>query len=302
MNIKSPLFCHIEAVLTSVVWGTTFVSSKVLISHGLTPEQIMLLRFILAYICIWLISPKRLLAKSWQDELLFVVLGLSGGSLYFLAENSALKFTQASNVSILISVTPLLTAIATSLVYKSERIGKALVVGAFVALVGIALVVFNGQYVLKLNPVGDMLTISASLMWVVYGLILKKVQQHNYTSVFVTRKVFFYGILTILPVFPITGEGIPWTSLCDFTVLANLCFLGIVASFLGYLAWNYVVNQLGVVTATNYLYLNPLSTFITSSIVLQERITLISLVGSLMILSGVYLSQKKTNIFGSKFV
>jgi drug/metabolite transporter (DMT)-like permease len=293
MNVKSPVFYHIEAILTSVVWGTTFVSSKVLISHGLTPEQIMLLRFILAYICIWLISPKQLWAKSWQDELLFVLLGLSGGSLYFLAENSALKFTQACNVSIIISVTPLLTAIATSLVYKGERMGRALIIGAIVALVGIAFVVLNGQYVLKLNPIGDLLTISASLMWVVYGLILKKLQQREYTSVFVTRKVFFYGILTILPVFPIMGEGIPWGELCDFTVLANLCFLGIVASFLGYLAWNYVVNQLGVVTATNYLYLNPLATFITSSIVLQERITFVSLIGSLMILSGVYLSQKK---------
>jgi len=293
MNVKSPVFYHIEAILTSVVWGTTFVSSKVLISHGLTPEQIMLLRFILAYVCIWLISPKQLWAKSWQDELLFVLLGLSGGSLYFLAENSALKFTQACNVSIIISVTPLLTAIATSLVYKGERMGRALIIGAFVALVGISFVVLNGQYVLKLNPIGDLLTISASLMWVVYGLILKKLQQREYTSVFVTRKVFFYGILTILPVFPIMGEGIPWNELCDFTVLANLCFLGIVASFLGYLAWNYVVNQLGVVTATNYLYLNPLATFITSSIVLQERITIVSLIGSLMILSGVYLSQKK---------
>jgi drug/metabolite transporter (DMT)-like permease len=232
-------------------------------------------------------------AKSWQDELLFVLLGLSGGSLYFLAENSALKFTQACNVSIIISVTPLLTAIATSLVYKGERMGRALIIGAIVALVGITFVVLNGQYVLKLNPIGDLLTISASLMWVVYGLILKKLQQREYTSVFVTRKVFFYGILTILPVFPIMGEGIPWGELCDFTVLANLCFLGIVASFLGYLAWNYVVNQLGVVTATNYLYLNPLATFITSSIVLQERITFVSLIGSLMILSGVYLSQKK---------
>jgi len=293
MNVKSPVFYHIEAILTSVVWGTTFVSSKVLISHGLTPEQIMLLRFILAYVCIWLISPKQLWAKSWQDELLFVLLGLSGGSLYFLAENSALKFTQACNVSIIISVTPLLTAIATSLVYKGERMGRALIIGAIVALVGISFVVLNGQYVLKLNPIGDLLTISASLMWVVYGLILKKLQQREYTSVFVTRKVFFYGILTILPVFPIMGEGIPWNELCDFTVLANLCFLGIVASFLGYLAWNYVVNQLGVVTATNYLYLNPLATFITSSIVLQERITIVSLIGSLMILSGVYLSQKK---------
>jgi drug/metabolite transporter (DMT)-like permease len=283
---------HIEAILTSIIWGTTFVSTKVLITHGMVPEQIMLLRFLLAYVCIWTISPHKLWANNLKDELMFVGVGLAGGSLYFLAENTALKFTQACNVSILISITPLLTAVASSFFYKSERINKSLLFGAVVALIGVTCVVLNGRFVLKLNPLGDILTITASLMWVVYGLILKKLQIQGYSSIFITRKVFFYGIITILPVFLMTGASIDFSVLSDFTVLGNLCFLGIVASFLCYLSWNYVVNKIGVVTVTNYLYIQPFATFIVSAIVLHERITPIAILGGVLILAGVYLSQR----------
>ena len=111
---------------------------------------------------------------------------------------------------------------------------------------------------------------------------------------FITRKEFFYGILTILPFFPIMGVPFQFKPLADPIVIGNLLFLGFVASFICYLSWNYVVNKLGAVVATNYLYVNPLSTFVTSAIVLHEQITLVGLVGGLLILCGVYFSQKRT--------
>lgn len=292
---KGSAIFHIQAILVSVIWGTTFVSSKVLITHGLTPAQIMLIRFFIAYVCIWFISPRKLWSNSIKDELYMLGLGLTGGSLYFLAENTALEFTQASNVSIIISVTPLLTAIAASIVYKSEKINKMLYWGATISLLGIIFVVLNGHFILKLSPLGDILTLIASLMWVIYGIILKKLQQGGYSSAFITRKVFIYGILTILPSIYF-GPEMKLSILCDFTVISNFIFLGIIASFLCFLSWNYVVNKIGVITATNYLYLNPLATLITSAIVLQERITIIAILGGVMILSGVYLSQKKNTV------
>ena len=292
-NQKSNLLFHMEAIITSVVWGTTFVSTKVLIIHGLLPEQIMLFRFILAYICIWIISPRHFFSNHWKDELLFLCLGLTGGSLYFLAENTALQYTQACNVAILVSITPLATAIVMSLVYKSEKKGKYFYMGAVFAFVGVILVELNGHFILKLNPIGDILAFSAVATWVCYGIILKKLQMKGYSSVFITRKVFFYGIITILPVFLLRSTGLSLEKLDTFPVLFNLAFLGIVASFLCYLSWNYVINKVGVITATNYLFLNPLATFITASIVLHEEITMIAILGCILILSGVYFTQIK---------
>jgi drug/metabolite transporter (DMT)-like permease len=130
-------------------------------------------------------------------------------------------------------------------------------------------------------------------MWVVYTIVFKKLVQHHYSMAFITRKVFFYGILTILPFFPIMGVPFHTEHLLQPVVIGNLLFLGIVASFVCYLTWNCIVNKLGAVVATNYLYINPLATFITSAIVLHEHITMVGLLGALLILFGVYFSQKK---------
>ena len=186
---------HILAILISVLWGTTFVSSKVLINHGLLPSQIMFLRFVLAYFCMWGVAGRRLFAKSFKDEMLLAGLGLAGGSLYFMAENTALQFTQACNVSILISLTPLFTSLTAVLLYKNERITRFLIGGGLLALSGVVLVVLNGHFVLKLSPIGDILTLMASCLWVVYSVILKRLNNGGYSSAFITRKVFFYGII-----------------------------------------------------------------------------------------------------------
>lgn len=284
---------HILAILISVLWGTTFVSSKVLINHGLLPSQIMFLRFVLAYFCMLVMAGRRLFAKSFKDEMLLAGLGLAGGSLYFMAENTALQFTQACNVSILISLTPLFTSLTAVLLYKNERITRFLIWGGLLALAGVVLVVFNGHFVLKLSPIGDILTLTASCLWVVYSVILKRLNNSGYSSAFITRKVFFYGIITILPFLILSNSHFQLSILTNFTVLGNLFYLGILASFIAYLSWNYVVKKLGIIASTNYLYLNPLATFITSAIVLHEHITFVGIIGGAMILCGVYFSQLK---------
>lgn len=183
---------HIMAVLTVSIWGVTFVSTKVLINHGLTPVEILFYRFVLAYGCIWFISPRRIFAKSWHNEGLFVLCGLCGGSLYFIAENTALGITLASNVSLIICTTPILTAFILYLFRKTEELTRNLILGSLLALGGVALVVFNGRFILKINPLGDILTLVAALMWAFYCLILKQLDTH-YPTLLITRKVFFMG-------------------------------------------------------------------------------------------------------------
>ena len=289
---RNNILYHIQAILISAIWGITFVSTKVLMTSGLGPEEIMLLRFVLAYIFIWTISPRKFWANKLKDEFLMLVLGVVGGSFYFLAENIALQYIQASDVSILLSIIPLLSALVAPLFFKTEKITKSLIVGAVVALAGVGLVVMNEHAELHPNPIGDILVIAASIMWVAYGIIIKKLGK-AYSSIFITRKVFFYGILTILPVFPIMGTGLHLEAMLNLKVVLNLLFLGLIASYWCYFSWNKVIDRLGVVTSNNYLYLSPLATLVFSAIVLNETITLEALVGASLILVGVFLAQKK---------
>lgn len=288
---------HLLAIITSVIWGTTFVSTKILINNGLRPEEIMLYRFVIAYIGIFLMVPRPLFARNLRDELLFVVAGITGGSFYFLAENTALRYTLASNVSILISITPLMTAVLSHYLFKKERstagesFTRRLLYGSLMAIGGVFLVVLNGRFLLKVNPLGDALTLLAALCWAFYSMVLRKFGNH-YSALFITRKVFFYGIITILPVFAFSPIRIEWNLLAQPIVAANLIFLSLIASLACYLVWNIVVRKLGVVSATNYIYLNPVSTLITSSIVLNEHITSVAILGSVLVLYGVYFAKR----------
>lgn len=291
MELKHGYY-HLIAILTVSIWGLTFIATKVLIGYGLTPQEIFFYRFLIAYAGIWIISPKRLFANRWKDEFWLMAGGIFGGSLYFFTENTALGITQASNVSFLICTAPLLTTILSLLFYKSEKATKGLIGGSLLALAGVGLVVFNGSVILKISPVGDLLTLLAALSWAFYSLIIRKMTG-RYPTVFITRKIFFYGVLTILPAFLLRPLQPDLDILLQPIVLSNLLFLAVLASLICYVLWNVVLKQLGTVRASNYIYLNPLVTMVASMMILQEQITLFALIGAGCIVCGVYLAERK---------
>ena len=283
---------HITAILCVIIWGTTFVSSKVLLNNGLTPGSIFFFRFLLAYLVIIFLAPKRLWADNIKDELLLLCLGLTGGSVYFLLENTALKYTLVSNVALLLCTAPLLTAFLSHCFVKGMRLHKSMVLGSLVALIGVACVVYNGNFVLKTNPIGDLLCLGAALMWAIYTIILKRLD-NRYPVMFLTRKIFFYGLMTILPVFCFSPLMTDPTVLFRPVVIGNLVFLGLMASMLGYVIWNTAVKYLGPIRSANYLYFAPVVSLITAAIVIHEKITPIALVGTLFVLGGVYWAGKR---------
>ncbi len=287
---------HLLAALTVSVWGITFVSTKVLIQCGLSPVDVLFYRFLLAYLCMWLISHGRVLADHWRDEGLFMLLGLFGGSLYFVAENTALGLTLASNVSLIICTAPVLAALLTWVLHRGQQIPSRLIVGSLIAFAGVILVVFNGHFILHLHPAGDVLTLLAALMWACYCLLLQRLQK-RYSTTFITRKVFLYGLLTMLPFFYFSSLTTDLIILSQPVVWLNLIFLGVVASMLCYLMWNTAVRHLGTLQTTNYIYVVPLVTLLTSAWILNEIITWIALAGSAFILAGVYLAERGWPLF-----
>ena len=289
---KGNSFYHVVAFLTVAVWGTTFISTKLLIENGLSPHEIFFLRFLIAYIGCWFIAPKKLLAHSIKDELMLLLAGMTGGSIYFITENSALGITQTTNVSFIICTTPLLTSLLSLVVDKKEKVGRMFFLGTLVALTGVALLIFNGSFVLKLSPLGDLLTLCAALSWAVYSIIIKRLSG-KYHSVFITRKVFFYGVLTVLPYFFLHPWNFPLANFARPIVWANLLFLSILASLVCFMTWSLIVKMIGTIKSSNYLYLNPLFTTIAAWAVLDERLTIYAVVGVGLVLSGVFLASKK---------
>ena len=283
---------HLLAILTIAIWGVTFVNTKVLLQHGLQPMEIFLLRFIVAYLCIWTISPRKIRSQSWTDEGLFFILGLVGGTIYFVAENTALSHTYVNNVAFIVCTAPLITMLLAILFVKSVKATASLMIGSVLALIGVGIVVYNGHFVLKLSPIGDILALTAAFSWAIYSLVIKKVSL-RYSAVFITRKVFFYGILTVIPLFLLKPWSFPMEKLLQPTVWINLLFLSFVASFLCFLWWSVAVKKIGALATSNYVYLNPITTIMASAMVLQEPMTLMAYTGSALILLGVFIANHK---------
>ena len=283
------------------IWGSTFVFTKMLLLAGLTPAQIFTLRFVIAYVLLlgYSLFTHRfsLFSSMWQDEVLMFALGVTGGSLYFLTENSAMNYTTTTNTSLIVSLSPLVAALLISLFYKSMRLNRVQTVGMLMAAVGVVAVVLNGHFVLHLSPLGDSLAFSAALCWGFYSLLMIPASQ-RYSTLFVTRKVFIYGLLSMIPYF-ILRPSECWIftpavlQFFNLSIFLNLLFLGCVASMVCFLAWNWAIQKLGAVAATNYVYFNPVTTIVFAWLILSEQITVYFLLGTVLILVGMYLCDRK---------
>lgn len=285
---------HLVAFATVAIWGCTFVSTKVLMLNGLSPAQIFTLRFLIAYVMMLAVYHSRLWADSWRDEFKMMLLGISGGSLYFLSENEAMNFTSTTNTSLIVCSCPLFATLLVRLVYRSTtRISMMQLGGSLLAFAGMVIVVLNGRFVLHLSPLGDALAFTACLSWSVYSLFMKWVSA-KYGAAFITRKVFFYGVLTILPYY-IFYPTLPTAAvLTKPVVVGNLAFLGCLASMICFLTWNWCISKLGAVKATNWVYFNPITTMIFASWVLGEKITPYFLAGATCILLGMFVADRST--------
>lgn len=281
---------HGAALLTVFVWGLTFISTKVLLA-GFEPVEILFTRFLMGLLALCVVSRKRLPKTTWRQELLFAAAGLTGVCLYFLLENIALTFTQASNVGVIAATAPFFTAIFSRFFFKEEeRLRPAFLLGFVIAMAGIALITVQGA-ALQLNPVGDLLALLSIMVWALYSNLTRKASAYGYPTVLLTRRIFFYGVLFILPILLMTGHSWDLARFTQPLFLGNLLFLGLGASACCFVTWNYAVQTVGAVKTSVYLYLEPVITVVFSVIILHETITPGAGVGIALTLGGLILSE-----------
>ena len=291
MKTNKEISGHLAAVITILIWGTTFISTKILLV-SFTPIEILFYRFGIGLITLTVLFPRRLKGTNMKQELMFAGAGLCGVTLYFLLENIALTYTLASNVGVIISIAPFFTAILSHWFLENEKLKTNFFVGFVVAMMGIFLINFNGSMILKLNPLGDLLAVLASALWAVYGVLTRKISGFGHNTIQTTRRIFLYGLLFMIPallIFPFEW-GIERFS--RSSNLFNILFLGLGASALCFVTWNTAVKILGAVKTSIYIYMVPAITVITSIIVLHEKITWIAACGTVLTAAGLFISGR----------
>lgn len=284
---------HGAALFTIVVWGTTFISTKVLL-RSFQPVEILIIRFVIGYLLLFLAKPGILKLTDRKQEWIFAAAGLCGICLYYLLENIALTYTLASNVGVIISAAPFFTAMLSRLFLKEEgQLHATFFLGFAAAIVGICMMSFGGGDNLKLNPKGDMLALMAAFVWACYSVLTKKISGYGYSTVQTTRHMFGYGILFMIPAAAVFDFHMGLSRFADPVNLLNILFLGAGASALCFVTWNFAVQVLGAVRTSVYIYVVPVVTIVTSVIILHEKLTVTAAIGAGLTLAGLLLSERK---------
>lgn len=284
---------HLAALATILIWGTTFISTKVLLVD-FEPIEILFFRFIMGFLALLIVYPHRMKETTKRQEAVFAAAGLCGICLYYLLENIALTYTMASNVGVIISIAPFFTAMLTHLFTKNEKLRANFFFGFVVAMAGICLISFNGAQ-MQLNSVGDLLALAAAAVWAFYSVLTRKISDFGYHTIQTTRRVFAYGIMFMVPALFLFDFRIGAERFLNPVYLGNLIFLGLGASALCFVTWNMAVKILGAVKTSIYIYLVPVITVVTSALILREPVTIMSGVGTVLALLGLFLSEIPTS-------
>ena len=286
----NPARGHLAALLTIVIWGTTFISTKVLLVD-FQPVEILFIRFMMGFLALLAVCPRRLQGVTRRQEGLFALAGLCGVCLYYLLENIALTYTMASNVGVIISVSPCFTALLTHFLMRGEeRLRPTFFAGFAVAMAGICLISFNGS-ALELDLRGDLLALLAAFVWACYALLSRKISALGHPTVLTTRRTFFYGLAFMLPALMVSGVRLELTRLTAPVNLGNLLFLGLGASALCFATWNFTIRILGAIKTSVYIYAVPVVSVITATLLLGERLTGLALTGMALIILGLVISE-----------
>jgi drug/metabolite transporter (DMT)-like permease len=280
---------HILAILTVLIWGSTFIVSKILLEQ-MSPLQILFYRFLMAIIFLSLFYPRFRKPTSLKEEAVFMITG-GGLAFYYFFENSALKHTYSSNVSLIVATIPLITAFFSAIINRTSFFSKKNLIGFTASYFGVFLIVINGNKIVGVEPIGDLFAFCAAVMFAIYSIVLQKIQK-GYHMMELTRKVFFYGLIILSVIILITKESIQIPQIPP-KLLISMIFLGLVASTLAFLMWNSAIQFIGSIRTNQYIYLVPVITTTLSVIFLKEKITIITIIGTLLIIIGLYNSQSQ---------
>ena len=297
------------AIPTILVWGVTFVNTRALLLAGFSSLEILVVRFVMAYAALWAMCPRRLRGVPARDEAVFALAGLSGATLYQFVENLAIHWTNASNVSIIVSVCPMLTALASQVFLGEKALSWRFAVGFVIAMAGVAMVSLDGVRSFSFRPAGDLCALGASASWAVYSVLVTRINARGYPPLAAIRRVFFWALATMAP---LVGFGLLWperavevscgidlgaaANAARFASVSNwlhLGFLGILASAACFAAWNAACERLGTVRATVGIYMIPAVTVLFAWLLLGERLTAVGAAGAVLTLAGVVLSGRR---------
>lgn len=289
--MRSIILTHLELLFVVAIWAGTFVATKIVLEQ-IPPVLSALYRYVIASLILLALNFRGMEKIERSDYPQMVLLSLTGVTLYYLLQHYGINYTNATDASILISLSPVFIGLISWLLLK-EPIRPVTVLGLATAFVGSLLVITDGNFSWgQAGPRfwGDVLILLTAVSWAFYSVYGKKLLGRYRTGTLITWTTVI-GTLFLVP-FSIP-ELLHTTIQCpNWFIWLNLLYLGGAASVYGYLAWYRALERLPAVTVGSYLYFRPLLTGIIAALVLGERVGAFVVAGGVLIIVGAYLSSR----------
>jgi drug/metabolite transporter (DMT)-like permease len=295
---NSKLIAYLEVLFAVVVWGGTFIATKVAL-EDVSPATIVWLRFAMGLVILGIavVARKQFAIPEKSEWLYFALLGFLGVTLHQWLQATGLQTAKATTTAWIVATTPVFIAILGWLALK-EKLNWIQVSGIIVAAFGVLLVVSKGDLSALISgdegTFGDILIFISALNWAVYTILSRRELARHPAA----RMMFFVMLIgwlfTNIWIFGF-GPGLSEIKNLTFSGWGAVALLGIFGSGLAYIAFYDALQALPASQLGAFFNIEPLVTAILASFIIHERITLVSLIGGAVIILGVWLVNRKSS-------
>ncbi|OEC88245.1 MULTISPECIES: DMT family transporter [Methanobacterium] len=282
-------------ILTNIFWGASGVAVKVA-QLQLGTFEIVALRFIAA---MPLLITATVLWKGWgalkidkKDLPYIAILAFLGIPLEFLLQVTSLAYTTATCFTLIFSLSPFFIIFASAVLIK-EKITRHKSIGALIGFIGVTFIITNGSLAVPTNLLGDAVAIMANIVWAIYTVLGKSINE-KYSALTVLNYTFIFGALELVP-FYLISPGLSPAAFTESTWTAMI-FLTIFCSLVAFLLYNYGTEKLPASIAGMFIYVQPLSGVALAALVLGESITVYTILGTFLIIYGIYEAERRGGI------
>lgn len=288
---------YIEVTFAVLVWGVSFVATKVALRE-VSPVTVVWLRFAIGVVILGagMLARRQLALPSAGDLAYFALLGFLGITFHQWLQSTGLQTAQATTTAWIVATTPIFMALLGWLVLH-ERLGRTQVVGIILAALGVLLVVTQGDLALlasgRFGTIGDLLVMISAPNWAIFSALSRRGLQRHPAARMMFYVMAFGWLFTSLLFLAQSGPA----ELGRLTLNGwlGVGFLGIFCSGLAYIFWYDALQALSVAQAGAFVYLEPFVTVVVAAFILGEPVLLVSLLGGGTILLGVWLVQVRSS-------
>ena len=296
MIIKKTTKAYIMLVLATLFWAGNFVVGKIAFIENVPPFSLTFFRWLLVWLILIPFTYKeffKLRRVILDNFLLLLLLGLTSVGLFNSFIYNALNFTQVINASLFNAVIPV-AIILFGLLFKLEKTNKFQIIGLIISFLGILSIItkldLNILLTLSFNK-GDILMIGAVITWGIYSAFLKK-RKFEVSLLTLVHILCTFGLVTLIPQFLFEfSQG--KTIIINDHLIYSLIYLAIFPSIGSYYCWAGAVSIIGANRAGIFLSLIPLFSTILAMIFFNEKFLFFHFIGSVLIILGLLLSNKK---------